>query len=214
LKLEFAKACREALVTHQIEPEFAPGDFADIAFFPANDPDESARALVDFTVTSSLSKSKASEEEAQRRKHQRYKNGDLVVAQIDVTGGMSNAMVKLMSDIAFFSDDETFLSRLRAAAAKTVQRFNGLILRRASLKSKIGASVVEEIVLRGANPAEDVGRTKKRRVAEAKPAAAEAEATAADQTAGAEAAAEALEADRTAAAEEEDAALAVGGALR
>ena len=142
LKNEFAKACRENLLTTRVEPKIADGDYADLlCFFPPNDLDAAAEVIADFTVTSTLAKYGASEEEATKKKNARYDNKNLIVAQMDVTGGMSNAICGLIRHIANFSDDEFFVQSLRERAAKTVQQFNGQILRRASLKNHFGASL-------------------------------------------------------------------------
>jgi hypothetical protein len=140
--LEFARACKENLINYSIEPAIAAGDFADpLCLTPPNDTESESQVIVDFTVTSVLAKSGNSEDEATKKKNTRYKNKDLIVAQIDTTGGMSNALCSLIRHIAKFSDDENYAHCLRVRAAKTVQQMNGLILRRASLKTFFGANV-------------------------------------------------------------------------
>lgn len=136
LKKEVAKGCQEVFLHHKVEEQFAAGDLADLIIFQ---PDEATpELLIDFTITSCLSKSGASEEEATKRKNRRYKEASLIVAQVDVTGGMANATCKLLNDIASFSDDQSFIFHLRESVAKTLQRFNGIILRRASPKQTFG----------------------------------------------------------------------------
>ncbi|NBO39880.1 hypothetical protein EBU99_15050, partial [bacterium] len=138
LKKEVAKACQEVFLHHKVEEQFAAGDLADLIIFQPDE--ESPELIIDFTITSSLSKSGASEEEATKRKNKRYKEASLIVAQVDVTGGMANATCKLLNDIASFSDDQSFIFHLRESVAKTLQRFNGIILRRASPKQIFGTS--------------------------------------------------------------------------
>jgi hypothetical protein len=144
LKNLFARACRENLLTHTVEPQLRAGDFADLSFFPPNESEDALQTVVDFTVTSSLARSGASEAAATKRKKDRYKDQNLVVAQVDVMGGMSNALVNLISRISSFANDDAgFHDRLRTHTAKAIQVFNGLILARASLKQPFGASEEE-----------------------------------------------------------------------
>jgi hypothetical protein len=139
LKNAFAHACRENRLTCRVEPEIRAGDRADLTIYSPDGAEDESQHTIDFTVTSCLAKTGGTEESATKKKNTRYETEGLVVAHMDATGGMSQAMCKIIRVISSFSEEEDAAARLRAIAAKTVQRFNGEILRRACLNTVFGA---------------------------------------------------------------------------
>ena len=100
--------------------------YADTAFFLPE-----AVHVVDYVISSTLAESQPSNEKAERRKRVRYAGHTvpLVVAAMEVCGGLSKATKQLIADISRAVDEDPAV--LTAEISRTIQQMNGAILLKA-----------------------------------------------------------------------------------
>jgi hypothetical protein len=116
-----ADLARERGFTTMLEPTLADGR-ADLALLHPSLPEP---MVIDFTVTNTAAMSNPTGAQAEARKKRRYGKRDLVVAQIDVSGGFSQALSNCVKTIATDPDDQRALTQ---RISKVVQKGNARIL--------------------------------------------------------------------------------------
>jgi hypothetical protein len=107
--------------TTMLEPELADGR-ADLALIHPTLPEP---IVIDFTITNTAATSQPTAAQAEARKKRRYGKSDLVVAQADVTGGMSKGLCDCIKTIATDKED---LHEIAVKISKVIQKGNSRIL--------------------------------------------------------------------------------------
>ena len=149
-----ASKARGNNITCSIEPP-CPEGFTDLTLF--HDELDTDGMIIDYTVTSSLSKSGAAEADATTKKKTKYQSVEgLVVAQADAMGGMSNAMLQVIKFICTKGARGAVevgerVADLKSSTSKMIMKFNGRMLKRAGVCGCTGTqnTIMVQLALQG-----------------------------------------------------------------